>query len=123
MMRDQIFQIFPIFIGVWIMLSIVGFLLFYVSKNAAFKRRYSPWFAGLTGLLFIGIVTATAIPLAMLAIMIPFVALITYLNIRGTQFCGACGRTMIQQMPFSRADFCSKCGAPLRDKRNGPRGT
>ena len=119
-MRDDIFRVF---IGLWVLLGGAGFLFFLFSKNAPFKRKYFPWFAGLSGLIFIGIVTATAISLALLAIMIPLVALITYLNIRGTQFCGACGRTMIQQMPFSRADFCSRCGAPLRDKRNGPRGT
>ena len=98
-MRDGVFRVG---IGLWVLLSTAGFLFFQFSKNAAFKRRYFPWFAGLSGLIFIGIVTTTAISLAMLAIMIPLVALITYLHIRGTQFCGACGRTMIHQMPFSR---------------------
>ena len=118
-MRDDIFRVF---IGLWVALGSAGFFFFLFSNNAAFKRRYFPWFAGLTGLAFIGVLTAKGIPPAMLAIMIVVVALITYLYIRGTHFCGACGRTIFDQMPFSRADFCSKCGAPLRDKRNDPRG-
>ena len=113
-MRDQIF---PIFFGVWVVLGIAGFLLFYVSKNVAFKRRYFAWFTALAGFLFLAFAAAMGAPVFMLAFMTPLVALITYLNIRGTQFCGACGRTLIQQMPFSRARFCSKCGAALSEKR------
>ncbi len=113
--------ILPVFAGVWGLLAVGGFFLFYVSKNAVFKRKYFQWFAGLTGLVFVAFATATGIPVAMLAILVPFVALLTYLHIRATQFCTACGRTLVQQIPFSRADFCSKCGSPLRDKRELPR--
>ena len=117
-MRDDLF---PFFFAFWALLAIAGFLLFYVSNNAAFKRRYFPWFAGSTGLLFVGGAAAMGMPVVMLAIMLPFVALITYLNIRGTQFCEACGKTLLQQMPFSRAEFCSRCGAPLGEKGKGSR--
>jgi hypothetical protein len=114
-------ELFPYFIASWALLGVAGFFLFYVSNNAAFKRRYFPWFASLTGLLFVGIAAAMGIPVAMLAVLLPFVALITFLNIRGTQFCGVCGKTLLQQMPFSRAKFCSRCGAPLRDEGRSPR--
>src|SRR2546422_55800 len=71
--RDDIFRVF---IGLWVALGSAGFFFFLFSNNAAFKRRYFPWFAGLTGLAFIGVLTAKGIPPAMLAI-------------RGTHFCGA----------------------------------
>ena len=104
------------FVASWGLLGIGGFSVFYVGKNAAFKRRYFPWFAGLTGLLFVGIAASAGVPVVILGILLPFVALITYLSIRGTQFCSACGKTLSQEIPFSRAEFCSRCGAPLRDK-------
>ena len=109
-------QIFPIFVGVWILLGLGGFWLFSVSRNVAFKRKYFPWYVGLAGVLFIGFGAAMGVhPLGM-AIMVPSVVLITFLNLRATQFCDACGRTVVQQMPFSRAEFCSKCGARLGDR-------
>ena len=107
--------IIPIFFGAWILLGVAGFWLFYVNRNVEFKRRYFPWYAGAGGVLFVGFGAATGLPPLALAIMAPFVALIMYLNVRATQFCSACGRTVVQQMPFSRARFCSKCGASLAD--------
>jgi hypothetical protein len=116
MMADRIF---PIFFGVWILLGIAGFWLFYVSRNVAFKRKYFPWYVGLAGVLFVSFGAVMGLPFLAVAIMVPFVALITYMNLRATQFCGACGRTVIQQMPFSRSEFCSKCGAPLGGRSGG----
>ncbi|PYN32488.1 MAG: hypothetical protein DME01_21410 [Candidatus Rokuibacteriota bacterium] len=88
------------FVASWGLLGIGGFFLFYVGKNAAFKRRYFPWFAGLTGLLFVGIAASAGVPVVMLGILLLFAALITYLSIRGTQFCSACGKTVSQEIPF-----------------------
>ena len=49
----------------------------------------------------------------------PAIALIAYLNIRSTRFCEACGMTTVEAMPFARAAFCSKCGAPLSIEGDG----
>ncbi len=111
-------NVFPIFFGVWILLAIVGFLLFYLNRNVAFKRRYLPWFLGLTGVLFIGFMLASGTPKFLVLIIAPVAALIMYMNVKGIQFCDACGRTLIEQMSFSRPEFCSKCGASLRKKSN-----
>ena len=112
-MRDQR-AILAVFI-LWILLGVAGFSLFYVSRNVAFKRKYFPWYVALVGALFLGFAAAVGIPVPVLAVMTPVVALIAYLNLRATQFCSSCGRTIIQQMFFSRPEFCSKCGALLRD--------
>jgi hypothetical protein len=106
-------QIFPIIFVVWIVLGIAGFALFYLNPNVAFKRRYFRWYAVVVGVLFLGFGAAMGIPLQALAFIAPFVGLIMYLNIRATQFCNDCGRTVIQQIPFSRPEFCPKCGARL----------
>jgi hypothetical protein len=114
-------QVFPFFFAVWILLGVSGFILFYVKRDAAFKHKYFPWYVCLAGALFLGFVAASGAPFTILAFMAPFIALITFLNLRGTQFCDACGRTIIQQMPFSRPEFCSKCGASLRGPSGPPR--
>ena len=115
-------QVVPILFGVWILLSVSGFVLFYLKRDAAFKRKYYPWYICLAGVLFLCFAAATGVPFAVLAFMTPFIVLITFLNLRGTQFCDACGRTIIQQAPFSRPEFCSKCGASLRRPSGPPRG-
>lgn len=109
-------HIFLIFFAVWMALGITSFLLFYLGRNVSFKRRYYPWSVGLAGVLFLGFMAAMRLPFPFLALATPFVVLITYLNLRGTRFCGACGRTITGQNPFSTPEFCSKCGASLRDE-------
>jgi hypothetical protein len=118
MMADQVF---PIFFGVWILLGVAGFRLFYVGRDVAFKRKYFPWYVGLAAVLFLGFGIATGLPLFGIAVMALFVALISYMNLRATRFCDACGCTVVQPMPFSRAEFCSRCGAPFGGRPPGER--
>jgi hypothetical protein len=42
------------------------------------------------------------------------VAVIAFLNIRAVRFCDTCGKMVRQLGIFSRAEFCSKCGAKLK---------
>ena len=95
----------------WMALAVAGFLLFYVNKNVAFKRRYFSWYLALAGVLFVCLVLGTG-GAAGLWLVVPAIALITFMNIHLTRFCDACGRTIIGQM-FSRPKFCPKCGAAL----------
>ena len=106
-------EIFPIFFVAWIALGVAGFFLFYVSKNVQFKKRYFPWYVILGGVLFISFGLGMGFPLEMLYFMVPAVALITFLNIKSTKFCDNCGRTIINQMWFTKVEYCAKCGAKL----------
>jgi len=108
-------DIFPIFFVVWIALGVAGFFLFYVSKNVRFKRRFFPWYVILAGVLFISFGLGMGFHLQMLFIMVPAVALITFLNIKSTKFCNSCGRTIINQVWFTKVEYCGKCGAKLND--------
>ena len=108
-------DIFPIFFVTWIVLGVVGFFLFYVSKNVQFKKRYFPWYTILVGVLFISFSLGMGFPLEMLYFEVPAVALITCLNIKSTKFCGNCGRTIINRMWFNKVEYCAKCGAKLND--------
>ena len=104
--------VISIFMATWIALGIAGFFLFHVNKNARFKKKCFPWFVAFVGVLFIAFVAGMGAPLELLLFMVPFVALITFLNIRGTSFCDNCGRTSYSTF-LSRPEFCAKCGAKL----------
>ena len=108
-------RIFPIFFGVWIVLGIASAAFFFLNHNAALKRKVFPPFVIFIGVLFLAfvILMGFARDRFFFVVMVPFVALITFLNIRSTRFCDACGKTLVSQNPFSRRKFCSKCGADL----------
>ena len=107
-------RVFPIFFAVWVALGAASFYFLYVSKDVERKKKlFRPFLAG-TSVLFLGFMWAMGFPLLMLAIAAPMVALIMYLNSRMIRFCDACGRTIMQQMPFSPPKHCSHCGAALQ---------
>jgi len=106
-------EIFPIFFGTWVVLGIVSFVIFFLGKDAQLKRKlWKPFVIG-TGALFIGFVYLMGFGGEALYIMVPAVVLITFLNIRSTKFCDACGKTIINQNFLVKPDFCSKCGEKL----------
>jgi hypothetical protein len=115
-----------LFAGTWIVLGIVSFVVFFLGKNTALKRKWFPRFMVLAGVLFVIFTTTFAVlgsktwlSLGILVITVPAVALISYLNIKMTKFCDKCGATLINSNWFSPMRFCSKCGAALDDKSKG----
>jgi len=106
-------QVFPVFIGVWVVLGVFSAAFFFLSKNAPLKPRVWPPFIVIVGLLFAGFTVAMGAPSQALLIMAPAVVLITYLNLRAVQFCNLCAATIMSQNPFAKPAFCSKCGAKL----------
>jgi hypothetical protein len=112
-----------LFIGTWIVLVIVGFVVFVLGRDTALKRKWFPRFIILVGMLFVIFSTSLAVlgsetwvALGILLLTVPAVALISYLNIKMTKFCDQCGATLINSNWFSPMRFCSKCGAALDDK-------
>jgi hypothetical protein len=103
-------QVFPIFFGVWVVLGLFSGAFFFFGKNAGLKRKVWPPFAIATSILFVGFAWAMGFPSEVFTVMIPVVALITFLNLRSVKFCDACGKTTVSQNPFSSSEFCSKCG-------------
>jgi hypothetical protein len=112
-----------IFFGTWIVLGIGGFLVFYLGRDAAFKRRWFPRFVMLAGLLFVFFST-TLLALSprsfggpgALVLLVPGVCLISWLNIKFTKFCEQCGSILFDQNWFSPMRYCPKCGASLDSK-------
>lgn len=107
------------FVGTWIILAVLGFLVFR-RMSAAGKRRWMPRFAVLAGILFVLFSTTLTVlqdpswsSLRVLIFVIPAVVLIIYLNIKFTKFCDKCGATLYNYNWFDPMRFCSKCGAEL----------
>lgn len=110
-----------IFIGTWIVLAIVGGL---VSRrmDAAAKRRWMPRWVILVGILFAIFATTLTIlesrslaSAGILIVIVPAVALTSYLSTKFTKFCDNCGATLYNHNWFTPMRFCSKCGAKLVD--------
>jgi hypothetical protein len=106
-------QAFSVVAGAWAMLAVGGLFAFYVNRNVAFKRKYFPWFHASGVVLFILLAIRAGMAPVMVAGMTPLVALVSYVHVRSTQFCRACGRTLVQQLPIPRATVCSQCGGVL----------
>jgi hypothetical protein len=89
------------FVGTWIVLGIGSIFAFWISKNVGFKKKWFPRFAVLVAVLFLLLSTSIMVLssrslnfLPFLTIEIPFLVLITYLNIKFTKVCDGCGATV-----------------------------
>lgn len=107
-------EAFSIFLGAWLVLGVISIAIFFIGKNVQLKRRlFAPSVISVR-VLFIVFTYAAGSGGRILYVMVPAVALITFLNLRSTNFCDSCGRTIISQDLFSKPEFCSKCGEKLR---------
>ena len=106
-------SIFATFFVVWVVMGIGSFAFFQISKNASLKRRLWPCVAIGAGVLFIAFVWVMGFKGQAVFFVVPFVALITVLNLRAMKFCDSCGKTIHVQPPFSAVNFCPKCGSKL----------
>lgn len=104
--------VIPVFFAVWAALALGGFLFFALNKDVALKRRLFPRLAIAAGVLFGGVIALMA-PWPAFLLFVPFIALIVWLNIRMTRFCGACGKILINHQWWSTMNFCPYCGAKL----------
>lgn len=114
MSSENVALLYPIFLGVWVLLTLLsaGFLFF--NKNAALKRRIWPAFVISIGVLFLVFTAARGTPPQSLLVIAPVIALITFLNLRLIKFCDACGATITRQSRSAKSASCPKCGAKLQ---------
>jgi len=106
-------EIGPWFFATWIVLGIAGAWFVYFDRNVARKKRLLPVFIVGSGALFVIFAFLMSGSMRILAFMVPAVVLISFLNLRMIRVCSACGRTIQSGMWFTRAEYCSKCGARL----------
>ena len=114
-MKHEPTQVFIVFIVVWVALGLGLAGLTYFNRDAAFKRRIHPPIMIGVGALFLAfILLSGTAPAPFLVLMVPMIVLITFLNVKLTKFCDACGETVYHSRKSWRpAEFCPKCGAPL----------
>ncbi|MBL8201209.1 MAG: hypothetical protein JNK40_09580 [Chromatiales bacterium] len=106
-------QLFTIFIVIWVILGIGSAAFFFFINDATLKRKvWTPFTIGASAL-FLGFIWLMGFPSHVMYVAVPFVALITVLNLRAVRFCDSCGKTLMNQNPFSKPSFCSRCGAKL----------
>ncbi len=106
--------IFILFIITWALFAIIGILLFYKSNNYYFKIKYFKYYIILLGLIFIIFIALFGFPNIVFIYAIPSVALISFLNIKYTNFCHNCGKTVINQIFFSHNNNCPYCGQHIK---------
>ena len=89
--------------------------LFYWKGSLANKRRFHPFVVVGSALIFLAFVTVM-LPASTFVIIVPVVALVSFLNYKITKFCSSCGATIVQRPGLSKRP-CPKCGhAPDGEK-------
>jgi hypothetical protein len=107
-------EVAPIFIGTWIVLAVLSSAIFFPrGVKAAIKRRLWPVFGIATGVLFVMFVWLMDRKTSELFLMIPVVALITFINLRSIRFCLFCNSLQRSPNFIVAPKFCQKCGHAL----------
>jgi hypothetical protein len=97
---------------VWLLYG-VGGMYFWLGRNGALKKRWwKPYVIG-SGVLFVGIAYMWGFPPGMLVFLGLATAVMTKANLNALRICDSCGATVFRTNPFSRPEFCSKCGSKL----------
>jgi hypothetical protein len=112
-MRPEL--IFAVFLAVWIAL-LAAVSLFYWKGSLAAKRRFHPYVVVGGALIFLGFVTVI-MPASTFVVIVPAVALVSFLNYKMTKFCNTCGATVIQRPPWTASPTCLKCGGEVIQPR------
>lgn len=107
-----------IFIASCVIIGLISWLYFRGNTNIDLKRRFHKWSAIVYGAMFFLLIAITFVG-RLSPILLFFgaaIALLTYLNIRNTVFCNACGKVTYFNMWFSKIEYCAKCGEKLPDR-------
>jgi hypothetical protein len=102
------------FLLTWLILGGLDIYVFFINRNAAFKRTMLPWFAVLSGLVCLFFMFMSGFPGRLIFLFIVAFALISYINIRRIRFCDACGKMLFNYFGLDPPTECSKCGATFR---------
>lgn len=103
--------------GYWlvVMIFIAASAGFFMLGNATAKtkRKAFYWYVGVGGLLLAGWFYMLG-GLSGLLLCVPLYAVSSFICLKTTRFCDACGKTLMNQ--FFRARYCPRCGADLDDQ-------
>jgi hypothetical protein len=94
--------------------NLAGLTFVYVSRTDARTHPYVPWYVGLEAAMLLGIGAALGLPGVLLAIVVAFMTLVTYVQLGRFLYCSSCKRNVPRQRRLSQPEFCVRCGASLR---------
>ena len=109
-------ELFAIFAGIWIVLAIIGGVVFFLYKNAKVKRTLWPIFSIGTSLLFLYFISFVSHLEEYFNFIAIGIALITISNLISTGFCNSCGKTVYSGSVIKRPSKCTGCGESLTHK-------
>ncbi len=109
-------EIVPWFIGTWVLIGILTVWLAFISRNITLKKRLIPMMNFGVGILFAGFIYVMTGQAKILLFVLPAAILIGILNHHIIGVCNNCGRTITNNVWFSKMEYCSKCGALLSKK-------
>jgi hypothetical protein len=84
-----------------------------LARRLAAKRRWHPRIVFGLGALFVLLMWLMEPPTHVFFFVLAAVLLISFLNWKFTRFCPACAKTLVQNPPWSKMMYCTKCGARL----------
>ena len=98
----------------WVILVIIGVLLFRVNSSAEFKKKYFRAWIIFGGAALVVFTLGIGFPIGMvLFLVVPMVTLVTFVNIKIARICGNCGR--YNQRLSSEKLYCRDCGMEIID--------
>lgn len=103
---------FQIFFIVWIILGLSVFAFYTFNNNYALKRKLHPIIMILIAIIFLSYTYMYFTVKNQRYILIPFIGLITYMNIKMVRFCDKCGKTIYKNMGH-KDGFCPRCGEKI----------
>ena len=103
---------FSVFFVVWLAAGAASAIFLWRGSPEA-KRTWFPRIQVAAGMAFVLFVYWVTPGQAVLVILLPAVALITFLNVRFTKFCPNCGAYHQGFGALYRVNFSRKCGSPL----------
>jgi hypothetical protein len=101
------------FIG-WMILALLGYLLFHANPNIEFKKKYTRMWIVFAGITFVAFAFVIRSPIMLvLFLVLPMATLVTYVNFKIARICGNCGR--YNQKLSSNKLYCRSCGMEITD--------
>jgi len=105
-------HLFAVFMPVWAFLGLSN-AVFYWKAPLAAKRRWHLRIVVASGLVFATFLSLVIPNRSWLAVLLPALAAICYMNFKLIRFCGSCGATLTSRVLVKPARFCQRCGASL----------
>jgi hypothetical protein len=95
---------------------IIGLTIaFRINKDVQFKKRLLAMSYAFAAVALLVLMALFRVQTTVIAIAIPAVVFVLFLQFKMTKFCDKCGRTVIQRTPFDRFEHCPKCGAKYEE--------